>query len=681
MVKKKLMTTALRSSALGGPASILRDRLGDFWNDRSGNMSYVAIAGSLVMMIFGGIGVDMMHAELKRNKVQNTLDRSVLAAANLENQQDPTFVVEDYFRAMDMSDALISVDVQSSAIAKRVSAVGQSAISSNFMSLIGIDSLQADGLAAAEQATENVEISLVLDVSGSMGRNSKIDNMRLAAQEFVDVLMPGGGSERTTISLVPYNATVNMGTDLPGHFTIDRQHDYSTCAVFDSAAFSSTSLSPDTPLEQLGQFDPSTSSAVAGYTPYQWCRDGDNAAILPHGTDATTLKSHISSLEAWGNTAIDNGMKWGTALLDPSTRPVTAALVGNGKVAPGFEGRPAAYNDIETSKYVVIMTDGANTTQYDLPGDMKASEAKSGVWVNTKGTEDYADDDYSVRLQTYDTVMNDFFPLWAQDISNVVFYFDIDGDGVYDIAHKIESFPDGGVRDLDEFSAGAVGFLMAQDSRLTDSSQFMGASIKGGNQVDSYFAVKDDVNGPLSDDGPVLNHTTINGTTFGYSSVDFTAYSAQSDISQYYWTRTATDPEERYQATVDGLGGGPAEVYEMSYNDLYDRFGTRAAADLVFGQPTVDGYITSTVYNTIRTPYESVSGPENADAQLAAICDSAKAQGIVVFAIGFEAPQRGLDAMSNCASSPAHFFDVQGADLQETFASIASTISQLRLIQ
>lgn len=681
MAKKKLMTTALRSSALGGPASILRDRLGAFWDDRSGNMSYVAIAGSLVMMIFGGIGVDMMHAELKRNKVQNTLDRSVLAAANLENQQDPTFVVEDYFRAMDMSDALISVEVQSSAISKRVSATGQSAISSNFMSLIGVESLQADGLAAAEQATENVEISMVLDVSGSMGRNSKIVNMRAAAREFVDVLMPAGGSERTTISLVPYNATVNMGTDLPDHFTIDRQHDYSTCAVFDTADFASSSLSPDAPLEQLGHFDPATSSAVAGHTPYQWCRDGDNAAILPHGTDAETLKSHISSLEAWGNTAIDVGMKWGTALLDPSTRPVTAALVGDGAVGPGFEGRPAAYNDIETSKYVVIMTDGANTTQYDLPGDIKASEAKTGVWVNTKGTEEYADDDYSVALQSFDTVIDDYFPDWAQAISNVVFYFDTDGDGTHDIAHKIESFPEDAPRDLDSFVAGAVGYIIAQDSQLTDSAQFTGASIKGGGQTTSYYAVDGNLNGPLPDTGPVDNTGTINGQTYHYPSVDFETYSAESSVTQYYWTRTASDPEERYQATVDGLGAGPEEVYELSYNDLYDRFGTRAAADLIFGQPTVDGYITSTVYNTIRTPYQSFSGPDSADGQLAAICDSAKAQGIVVFAIGFEAPQRGLDAMSNCASSPAHFFDVQGTDLQETFASIASTISQLRLIQ
>ena len=71
-------TTSHRALAPNG--SGIRDRLFGFAADTSGNMSYLAIVGSLVMMVFGGVGVDMMHAELKRTKVQNTLDRAVLAA-------------------------------------------------------------------------------------------------------------------------------------------------------------------------------------------------------------------------------------------------------------------------------------------------------------------------------------------------------------------------------------------------------------------------------------------------------------------------------------------------------------------------------------------------------------------------------------------------------------------------
>ncbi|CAN0565391.1 unnamed protein product, partial [Laminaria digitata] len=196
-------------------------RLRAFAADTSGNMSYLAIVGSLVMMVFGGVGIDMMHAELKRIKVQNTLDRAVLAAANIENTIAPQQVVEEYFAAMGLGEALTSIDVEQSMTAKRVSAIGQSAISSDFMSLIGVDTLDAFGKATAEHATANIEISMVLDVSGSMGWNSKIVNMRNAARSFVDIMMPEDGQALTTISIVPYNATVNLGATTASYFTLD----------------------------------------------------------------------------------------------------------------------------------------------------------------------------------------------------------------------------------------------------------------------------------------------------------------------------------------------------------------------------------------------------------------------------------------------------------------------------
>jgi hypothetical protein len=49
-------------------------------------------------------------------------------------------------------------------------------------------------------------------------------------------------------------------------------------------------------------------------------------------------------------------MKWGTALLDPSMRPLLDTIP---TIDPAFRGsRPADYRDGITSKYVVIMTDG-----------------------------------------------------------------------------------------------------------------------------------------------------------------------------------------------------------------------------------------------------------------------------------------------------------------------------------
>jgi hypothetical protein len=68
------------------------------------------------------------------------------------------------------------------------------------------------------------------------------------------------------------------------------------------------------------------------------------------------------------------------------------------------------------------------------------------------------------------------------------------------------------------------------------------------------------------------------------------------------------------------------------------------------------------------------------DARLNNLCSLAKAQGVVIFGIAFEAPAGGVDAIRNCAS-PNRFYDVQGLQIQTAFRQIRSQISSLRLTQ
>lgn len=53
----------------------------------------------------------------------------------------------------------------------------------------------------------------------------------------------------------------------------------------------------------------------------------------------------------------------------------------------------------------------------------------------------------------------------------------------------------------------------------------------------------------------------------------------------------------------------------------------------------------------------------------------------MVFAIAFEAPEAGQDALRDCASSDSHYFAVEGIEITETFNAIARQINNLRLIQ
>ncbi|PYG27039.1 VWA domain-containing protein [Pelagimonas varians] len=550
------MRITLEKSAQAMPQSKTSAFLGRFWRTQDGAMSYIAVTGALVMMVFGGIGIDMIHAELKRNKVQNTLDRAVLAAASMENFLDPEFVVEEYFRAMNMPDALSSVTVDQSLNFKRVTADGHVTMPSNFMSLIGVNNLQAAGHAAAEHGLTKIEISLVLDISGSMG-GDKIDQLQTAAKGFVDLMLPDNGSDMVSISVIPYNATVNLGDNVGQYFNLEDVHAYSSCATFGTDDFLATAVSTSTELSRLAHFDPYNSSTSSGTISRPWCATGETSAVIAHSSNATTIKAHIDTLDAGGNTAIDLGMKWGAALLDPAARPAVQALSAAGYVAEDHANRPAEYADYETLKFVVVMTDGQNTTQYDLKSDFKYG--MSEAWVDTRGTTSRSDDRYSLRV--------------------------------------------------------------------TDNS---------GTNNDTY-----------------------------------------------YWLRMAGGyTSSKYQSEPDGPSGASAsQLYQMTNAELYSRFSTAAVASQFFYPPYSNGYLPYSDYYDAYYAYGSTVNGSSADTNLSTVCQAARDNGVVVYAIGVEAPTAGLEAMQDCASSTAHYFDVDGEDLNDTFSSIARSLQMLRLTQ
>ncbi len=514
------------------------------------------------MMVFGGIGIDMMHAELKRTKLQNTLDRAVLAAADMDNALDPTFVVNDYLAAAGMTGALTAdPEVQSSYNSKRVSASGQQTASANFLRLLGVNELQANALATAEEGLAEIEISLVLDISGSMG-GSKIANLKDAADEFIDIVLDDEENEdetRTTISVVPYNATVNLGETLSQYFTFEPQQDYSWCATFPSSAFYETAVHADMPLTKLAHFDPNGTSTTTTAIQNPWCYTGDEAAMMIHSSDGPALKSHIRGLNASGNTAIDLGVKWGLAMLDPAAQPVVDALVEDGRVASDLRNRPAPYDDPDVFKFMVVMTDGENTTQYDLRDDLKYG--MSDVWIDDHGNSSPYDDHFSVRVRDWNGTNNDVY-YWVQQ-----------------------------------------GNSYGNNNRYRNNAQYR--------------------NYPQGRDG----------------------------------------------------------ARRMTQAEVYARWAVRGAAYLLYERPYYDGYLSYNEYVGYHNAYQATVSGSQADDRLSDICRAARNEGVVIYAIGFEAPQSGLDAMSDCATSPAHFFDVEGRELEDVFASIARSLNQLRLTQ
>jgi len=330
----------------------MRALLSTFFKDVRGNvaMMFAMFLGPLVVSVGGAL--DYSRTFTIGAEIQSAMDAGTLAAASLSQGEDPESVVRSYITAAlsEHNGVLERLNVQvSSDLAinsREVTADAVISVPTLMLGLIGYDALTLNRTSEANERVRNLEISLVLDVSGSMS-GSKITALRDAAEEFVGVMMDPDLSGLTSLSVIPYNG----GVRLPPIVT--------------------NALVPGTPDDsgclELGTADPiEMNLGTGGYDWLDW-QDRDqrgwrSSAFCPEENEASifledapsVLVGLIRDLDAGGNTGLDIATAWGARALDPSWR---------GRLGGDFTDRPAAYDDTSTMKVLVVMTDGAATAQ------------------------------------------------------------------------------------------------------------------------------------------------------------------------------------------------------------------------------------------------------------------------------------------------------------------------------
>jgi len=566
------------------PAGRIAHHLRRFAAQEDGTLIIFGVYVFLIILMFGGIGIDLMRFERDRAKLQYTMDRAVLAAADLDQPLDPASVVRDYLDKAGMSDFLSTVTVDEGLSYRTVSATASSDIKTQFMRMTGVDTLTAPAASTAEERIDGVEISLVLDVSGSMNSNYRLTNLKAAAREFVDEMVDNTQDGDMSISIVPYATQVSTPAAFLNQFNVTSEHTYSNCVNFQAADFNSTGIDPTAELRRTMHFDPWTYGDGRDNDPMRLvsspvCEADAERELLVLQKDRTKLKSFISDLSAGGNTSIDIGMKWGTALLDPTLQPAIDAMIASGDVSADFADRPHNYDDGETLKIIVLMTDGQNTSQYYVRDDYR--RGASNIWWNPE------EEKYSVYvgLDTYDDDHD--------GITNEPLFF-----WPFNYSWKDHAYGEGTFEET--------------------KYEYACESYKKNGKCRRYSIVE----------------TTVTVNEPGHA--EELSY---GDLWAY--TSLASNVRQNYEPWMN---------YYQAWNDWY-----------------------YDVYDYVDSATK--------DARTKAICDAAKAQDIIVFTIGFEAPWSGLQVLKDCASSPSHFFDVDGLEISDAFSSIASSIRQLRLTQ
>lgn len=369
-----------------------RSGLKAYRRDEDGAILIFGLIVFVIMLMVGGIAVDMMRYESERVRLQGTADRAVLAAAMMRdnpanpNQPTPEEVLRSYFDAEGLGayiegEGRIFIDDGVVSGFRQVEVAPRATLGTTFMRLSGVNQLDMNLAAAASEglAQTVIEVVMVLDVSGSMAfdlingglvpqAEPRMDALHDAAINFATALLTDNEDGRVALSIVPYSTEVVMPAGTLGYFTNlsnPPSGDLTNAFCIDFDTWTSVTDSINAPMTRRNCDLRSNTSKLISDMP-----------IRPYLDNVDDAVDYINTLWANWGTSIDLGVRTGAMFLDPTLNPVIDHMISTNDVSSDFVDRPRAWDDPTVYKAMVLMTDGENCCFHSNdPATRKASLA------------------------------------------------------------------------------------------------------------------------------------------------------------------------------------------------------------------------------------------------------------------------------------------------------------------
>lgn len=367
---------------------IIKPLIQRFLKDTSGNFAIMFGLTALPVLLMVGGAIDIMRISKSNAKLQSAVDSGVLSAASLTNDRDPLSVATEYIQANLDNDVTfqnlnitLGDETDITLNNKVVEITATADIPLSFLGLVGLTKNTITATAEAVEARQSLEMSLVLDVSSSMNGN-RISSLKGAATDFIDQMLPINNVNTTSINLVPFGGTVNLG-GLFDDYVVDSGFlsDGTTPAdpdVIIDPSESEYDIGSDI-FEEKFRFTDSGAcvemhsdefnlNSVLGKSKSQvphfwkwvnfnpWCPEDESASIW-NSNDAEKLKDRINEMSLSDGTGMDQGVLWGAKALSPAFQ---------GLLGGDFPERPNDFNDPDNDiiKVMVLMSDGGMTAQF-----------------------------------------------------------------------------------------------------------------------------------------------------------------------------------------------------------------------------------------------------------------------------------------------------------------------------
>jgi len=323
----------------------------------------VIFALSLVpMLLASGMAFDYSRAVAFKTHLQSALDAGALAAAastKLSDKERAKLATATYNENV----GAFAADLKARPTIK----IGDDKVSmsvdvdypTSFLRIIGVNAVSVGGsVDVALPGTKKAEVALALDYSQSMtevsGGKVKYVAMREAAIKLIDDLSDNGKSDRVKFGLVPFSHQVY--TSLPGEDVVGGTpgKTWTGCTVDRRYPFNLTGEAPvaGNDASKWGQPMAKVHAAFGcnGYAPR-------NLVVKPVSDDFSSLKAQLETMQPYAYTHIALGFAMGWQLLAPD----------------GAFGDSVAYDDPDTMKVLVLLTDGRQTEPAFGPGNTRST--------------------------------------------------------------------------------------------------------------------------------------------------------------------------------------------------------------------------------------------------------------------------------------------------------------------
>lgn len=328
----------------------------DFSKDEGGSVAILFALMVIVLSFVAGMALDYSRVNHSNQKLGAAADAAALAAGRaLQDGRYSDSDIQDlamaYFREniensggsfADISNVNVSINRSNATVTFQV----DSNVPMTLTKVMGYQNVNLPVTSAVTFDQTDIELGMALDITGSM-RGRKLADLKTAAKDLLDILMPDAGtSHKVRIGIAPYAASVNAGpyaADVSDNASIDG------CVWERTGPQAFTSAAPGQGTFLSAGAAPLDIDPTEGRSTYS-C---PSASVTPLSEEKSVLKQTINNLRAGGFTAGHIGAAWAGYLVSPEWSTIWPAA-----------SAPVDYNDTDTLKVALLMTDGIFNTAY-----------------------------------------------------------------------------------------------------------------------------------------------------------------------------------------------------------------------------------------------------------------------------------------------------------------------------